>query len=182
MCNQSVCLGAPGSPGVAIGDLFAPVAACPLESIPDQPAVNARAEIERLENAPGALRRELSEQRMQTGRELPAEVRSLMDVPAVVADGVRLPVGIMVEVPAAARLLEQALTQDSAEAARTLVSHAIADESGPLSPMAPSWGGRGLHRPDPRRLSAIQAQAARSPRHREAEAGASVTRAAYRLS
>jgi phosphotransferase system enzyme I (PtsP) len=84
--GQSVFLGTAASPGVAIGVLFAPAALCPLEDVPDEPASDPQAELELLEKALGALRRELSAQGAQDAGEIPAELHSLSGVYQLLLD------------------------------------------------------------------------------------------------
>jgi phosphotransferase system enzyme I (PtsP) len=84
--SQSVFLGTAASPGVAIGVLFAPAALCPLEAVPDQPAGDPQAELQLLENALGALRRELSAQGAQDAGQVPAELHGLTGVYRLLLD------------------------------------------------------------------------------------------------
>jgi phosphotransferase system enzyme I (PtsP) len=78
--GQSVFLGTAASPGVAIGVLFAPAARCPLEAVPDRPASDTQAELELLEQALGALRRELAAQGSRDAGEAPTDLGSLSAV------------------------------------------------------------------------------------------------------
>ena len=84
--SQSVFLGTAASPGVAIGVLFAPAAMCPLEAVPDQPAGDPQAELRLLEEALGALRRELSALGAQDAGQVPAELNSLSGVYQMLLD------------------------------------------------------------------------------------------------
>jgi phosphotransferase system enzyme I (PtsP) len=84
--GQSVFLGTAASPGVAIGVLFAPAALCPLEAVPDQPAGDPQAELRLLEEALGALRRELSAQGAQDANQVPAELNNLSGVYQLLLD------------------------------------------------------------------------------------------------
>jgi phosphotransferase system enzyme I (PtsP) len=84
--NQSVFLGTPASPGVAIGVLFAPAALCPLEAVSDRPAVDPQAELKLLEEALGTLRRELGAPGAQQAGHVPDEVHSLFGVYQLLLD------------------------------------------------------------------------------------------------
>jgi phosphotransferase system enzyme I (PtsP) len=78
--NQSVFRGTAASPGIAIGALFAPAAACPLEAVPDRRASDPQAELQLLDAALGALRREFAANGARDAEQVPAELRGLSGV------------------------------------------------------------------------------------------------------
>ncbi len=84
--GQSLFLGSAASPGVAIGVLFAPAALCPLETVPDRPAIDPHAELQVLEEALGALRRELGAQAEQGAEQVPPELHGLSAVYRLLLD------------------------------------------------------------------------------------------------
>ena len=83
---QSVFSGTAASPGVAIGVLLAPAALCPLETVPDRPAIDPHAELQVLEQALGALRRELDTQGKPKAGAVPAEIHALSIVHRLLLD------------------------------------------------------------------------------------------------
>jgi phosphotransferase system enzyme I (PtsP) len=84
--RQSIVLGTPASPGVAIGVLFAPAARCPLDAVPDRVVADPQGELKRLDAALDALRQELSERGGERAAPIPAEMRGLYEVYELLLD------------------------------------------------------------------------------------------------
>lgn len=78
--SGSLFFGTPASPGVAIGTLFAPASACPLEEVPDRVPDDADDELCTLDFAMGALHQELREQGAEMVGRLPEEIHNLYGV------------------------------------------------------------------------------------------------------